>query len=61
MARQSRRLVVLTEGILAVFGLERVYVDGPIGRLRSDVFVEGVPGNALDVVAVLCYLSNEGS
>ena len=36
-------------------------MDGSIGGLGRDIFVQGIPGDALDVVAVLGNLSNEGS
>jgi len=39
MARQSRGLVVLTEGVLAILCLEGVDVDRSIGGLRRDILV----------------------
>lgn len=61
MARQPRGLVILTEGILSVFCFEGVYMDGSIGGLSGDILVQRIPGDALYVVAVFGYLSNEGS
>jgi hypothetical protein len=53
MAGEPGSLVVRREGILPVLGLERVDVDGSVGRLCGDVFVERVPGDALDIVTML--------
>lgn len=50
--------VVLGEGELAIFGLEGVDMDGSIGGLRGDVFIEGIPSHALDVVIMLCNLAD---
>lgn len=61
MASQTRGFIVVTEGILAVFCFERVNVHRSIGRLRSNVFVERIPGNALDVMAMLGDLPDEGA
>lgn len=49
------------EGVLAVLGLERVDVDGAVRRLGRDKFVQRVPGDALDIMAVLGDLADKGS
>lgn len=38
---------------MAVLGPQRVDVDGTVGRLCGYVFVQRIPGHALDVVIVL--------
>lgn len=44
---------------LAVFlVLECVNVDGLVRGLRSNVFVDGIPGDALDEIAVLSYVTD---
>lgn len=63
MARNLGRLVVVrtTQGVLAVFRLQGVDVNGSVGRLGCNVLVERIPRDALDVVAMLCDLTNEGT
>lgn len=61
MAGKLGSLVVRTERVMAIFRLEGVDMDGSIGGLGRDVFVQGIPSDALDVMAVLGDLSNEGS
>ena len=61
VARQPRGLVVRAERVLAVFGLERVDVDGSVGGLGRNVFVQGIPGDALDVVAMFGDLPDESA
>ena len=61
MAGQPRGLVVLAERVLTVFGPERVDVDGSVGGLGRDVLVLRIPGDTLDVMAMLGYLANEGA
>lgn len=51
--------VMRVERALAVFGLEGVYMDRSVGRLRGYVFIQRVPGDALDKVIMLCYLAND--
>lgn len=36
-------------------------MNGSIGRLRSDILVQRIPGNALDIVTVLGDLANQRS
>jgi hypothetical protein len=54
-------VVVAVEGVLAVLGLERVDVDGAVRRLGRDKLVQRVPGDALDIMAVLGDLADKGS
>nr|POE77785.1 hypothetical protein CFP56_09428 [Quercus suber] len=54
-------LVVLGEGELAILGLERVDVHGAVGGLGGDVLVQGIPGDALDVVVVLGDLADDAA
>lgn len=42
----------------AVFSLEVVDMDAAVGRLGRNVFVKGVPCDALDVVRVFCQLAH---
>jgi hypothetical protein len=51
-------LVILREGILAILCLERIYMYGSVGGLGCNVLVEGIPGDSLDVVAVLGNLTD---
>jgi hypothetical protein len=48
---------VLGERKLAIFIFQVVDVDGAIRRLCSNIFVEGIPGHALDVVVMLGNLA----
>lgn len=41
---------------LTIFCLQTVYMDRTVGRLGRDEFIQWIPGNALDVVRVLCDL-----
>jgi hypothetical protein len=61
MAGNLGRLVVVAsaEGILAVLGLEGVDMDGAIGGLCGNELIQRVPGDALNVMAVLGNLSYE--
>ena len=61
MTCQLRRLVVGSQGILPVLCFQRVNVYGSVGGLGRYVFVQGIPGDALYVVAVLGNLTDEGS
>jgi hypothetical protein len=61
MAGKLWRLIILREGVLAILCFERVDVNGSIGGLGRDVFIEGIPSYTLDVVAMLGDLSNKGS
>jgi hypothetical protein len=51
--------IFMAEGVLAVLGLERIDVNGSIGRLGRDILVQGIPSDALDVMAMFCYLSDQ--
>lgn len=59
MTGEARGFVIMTEGILPVLCLEGVYVDRSIGGLRSNVFIQGIPGHPLDIVTVLSNLSDK--
>jgi hypothetical protein len=61
VAGEPGSLVVGCERILPILGLERVDVDRSVGRLCGNVFVERVPGDALDIVAMLGDLTDKGS
>ena len=50
---------MVVERVLAVFGLERVYMHRSVRRLRRNELVQRVPGHTLDVVTMLCNLANE--
>jgi hypothetical protein len=54
-------VVVVVERVMAVLGPQRVDVHGAVRRLGRDVLVQRVPGDALDVVAVLSNLADQGS
>lgn len=56
----GRLFIVIVQSILAVLCLERVNMYRSVRGLSSDVFVEGIPGHALDIMTVLGYLSYEG-
>lgn len=51
----------MAQCVLPIFGLEGVNMDGSIGRLGSNVFVERIPRHTLDVMAVLSNLPNKRS
>lgn len=51
---------MLGEAELAILGLQGIDVDRSVRALRSDIFVEGVPSDTLNVGAVLCYLTDHG-
>jgi hypothetical protein len=61
VACQPWQFIVLAQGILPVFCLERVYVDGSIGRLGRNIFVQRIPSDALHVVTMFGNLSHESS
>lgn len=50
-------VVAAAECVLAVLGLQRVDVDRAVGGLSGDKLVQRIPGNTLDVMAVLGNLS----
>lgn len=52
---------MLSQGKLAVLRLEGVDVDRAVRGLGNDVFIEGIPSHALDVVVMFGDLSNTGS
>lgn len=49
---------MISQGELSILGFERVDVNGSIGGLCSDEFVQRIPRDALDVVVVLGDLSD---
>lgn len=50
---------VCRQGACAVLELQCVYMDRSIGRLCCNKLVQRIPCHALDIVIVLCYLSNQ--
>lgn len=59
MACHSGDLVgVVAQSVVAILRLEGVYMYGAVRGLRSNVFVERIPSNALDVVVVLSNLAH---
>ena len=50
---------VARQRILAVFCFQRVYMDGSIRGLSRDILIQGVPGDTLNVMAVLGDLADE--
>lgn len=51
--------MVAAQRILPVFRPEGVDVNGPVGGLRCNKLVQGIPCHALDVVAMFGDLSNK--
>lgn len=59
MACNSGNLVgIVAQCVVAILGLEGVYMYGAVRGLRSNIFVERIPSNALDVVVVLSNLTH---
>lgn len=52
--------IILCEGVLVIFCFERVDVNGLIGGLGCDVFIEGILSYILDVVVMFGDLLNKG-
>lgn len=61
MIGQPGWFIVLGESVLTILGLQRIDVYRSVGRLSRNVLVEGIPGDALYIVTVLGYLTNESS
>lgn len=61
MTGKLGRFFIRAQRVLAIFCLEGVDVDGSVRGLGRDVFVQGIPSDTLDVMAMLGNLSNEGS
>ena len=56
-----RLVVVAVKSVLAVLGPERIDVDGAIRGLSRYVLVLGIPGDTLDVMAVLGNLADQST
>lgn len=53
MACYSGDLVgIVAQCVVAILGLERVYMYGAVRGLRSNILIERIPCNALDVVVM---------
>lgn len=49
------------KGWCAIFELQSIYVNGPVRRLSCNKFVERIPSDTLNKMAMFCYLSDHSS
>ena len=49
---------MLSQRKLAILGSEVVNVDRSVRRLGGDIFVQRIPGHALNIMIVFCNLTN---
>lgn len=55
----SIRVILIVKGISAILRLKRIDMDQAIRRLGSDIFIQRIPCDSLDIVVVFGDMSNK--